>query len=879
MQWTGAQSGKGPADAVSSPVVTIGPGSGSVDLFLEILDAEQEILVQCDGPLAFEHAVGRIRMLAERLFAPARCVITLGAGAALPEAGGVAIPDLGGGSLGTIALLPPASGGGAVIAGAAALLPFLARLCGLAARMARGQPAGPGAEENFASLAATIPGVVYQRIVTPEGDIRYTYISEGAQEIFGVSAQEILANPEALFSRHGESYSRDFRNRLLEASRELRMWDVEASIVTRDGREKFTHAIARPKRQADGSVLWTGIILDATRLKEAERAAAATEARTRAAIVESLAQGLLMFDRDDRLIISNSHFVDLFPGLASFIRPGLGYAEIVAAEVTGHGSRPPTEAEQRVIAERISGHARAHVVFERHLPDDRWLMVNEHRSPEGGTVVLYTDVSELKRHERQIHHLAYHDVLTGLANRVQFQQQVEEAVARWRHGRGCTAIFCLDLDHFKNINDTLGHPAGDIVLQVVADRLRASLRSTDTASRLGGDEFAIIITDMPSPDDLSTLAWRILDAMSQPIDLNGQQIVTTVSIGIASTSDAIEETAERLLKNADLALYRAKADGRGTFRFFEEEMDARAQARRALEIDLRSALARHQLELHYQPIVDVYTDEIVAFEALVRWNHPRKGQVPPADFIPLAEETGIIVKLGEWVLREACTTALSWPDTVRVAVNLSPAQFRNRDLARLIGEILREVGLPPNRLELEVTESLLLRDVDSNLATLRALKDIGIRIAMDDFGTGYSSLGNLRSFPFDKIKIDRSFVSDLENNPDSAAIVRAVLSLGRSLGMSTTAEGVETRHQLAYLRAEGCGEVQGFYHSRPRTGSEVDAMLRHGLQKPGPRLRREDALPAPTVPVMRSRAPRAVGRRLADETGPKQTGPDQTERE
>jgi predicted signal transduction protein with EAL and GGDEF domain len=336
----------------------------------------------------------------------------------------------------------------------------------------------------------------------------------------------------------------------------------------------------------------------------------------------------------------------------------------------------------------------------------------------------------------------------------------------------------------------------------------------------------MVVTDLPSGEYATNLAWRVLGLLSQPIEINGQMVHTSSSIGIA-LSDAHTTNADSFLKNADLALYRAKSDGRGTFRFFETAMDAAAQERRALEVDLRKAIAFGQLELHYQPLVDIETNAIIAMEALVRWRHPERGLIPPSDFIGIAEETGVIMQLGDWVLARACKDAINWPSRIRVAVNLSPAQFKSRDVAEKIIRIVTQSTLMPERLELEVTESLLFRNTEANLTALHKLKEFGIQIAMDDFGTGYSSLGNLRSFPFDKIKIDRSFVAEMARNPDSQAIIQAVLNLGRSLGMKTTAEGVESVDQVAYLRAQGCTEVQGYYYSAPVPGHAVDELLRH----------------------------------------------------
>jgi diguanylate cyclase (GGDEF)-like protein len=674
------------------------------------------------------------------------------------------------------------------------------------------------AGQRLASLAS-LPGVVvYQRVVTPDEKIRYTYISEGAQDIFGVSPAEILSDPEALFGRHSDEYKAKFRERLLAASKALTTWDVEASIVTRDGRKKYTHAIARPERQPDGSVLWTGIILD--------------ETRTREAVVEGLSQGFLLYGADDRLILRNSHFLDLYPSLKDIAVPGARFDEVVRAEVDCGVNDPMQNMEPpAVFRMRMERHREPRNIFEWQLSDSRWVLVNEARTRDGGTVVLYTDITELKRREREIQFLADHDTLTGLHNRASFQRRAEEALVGAKRRGTTVAIMCLDLDHFKNVNDTLGHAAGDEFLKCVAKRLRACFRDMDTVARFGGDEFGIVFTDLKQPETATTLVSRLLEIVSHPMDFNGQQIVSGVSIGVAlSATDG--DDADGLIKRADLALYRAKAEGRGTFRFFEEEMDARAQARRALEIDLRQAVIKNQLELHYQPQIDIFTDELVGFESLVRWRHPERGMISPLDFIPLAEETGIIGSIGEWVLHRACSDALAWPSSIKVAVNVSPAQFRTRNIAQLVAKVLADTGLKPNRLELEITESILLRDVDENLTTLRNLKSLGVRISMDDFGTGYSSLGSLRSFPFDKIKIDRSFVSDLERSQDAAAIVHAVLGLGHSLGVATCAEGVETQEQLAFLRGEGCTEVQGYYYSKPRPLGEIAEMLATKSVKP-----------------------------------------------
>ena len=386
------------------------------------------------------------------------------------------------------------------------------------------------------------------------------------------------------------------------------------------------------------------------------------------------------------------------------------------------------------------------------------------------------------------------------------------------------SVLSLDLDHFKSVNDTLGHPVGDRLLQAAADRMRACVRDGDIVARLGGDEFAIV--QIPSVQGLDTnaLAARLIEVVGAPYDIEGHQVVVGASIGIAvAPADGV--TPDTLMKDADLALYRAKGDGGGTFRFFETKMDARMQVRRTLELELRKAILKEEFELHYQPIVEVKTGKITSCEALIRWSHPDRGMIPPMEFIPIAEETSLIIPLGEWVLRNACSEAVRWPKDVTVSVNLSPAQFKSPKLVQTIVNVLTDCGLPAARLELEITELVLLQDNDHALAILHELRNLGIKIAMDDFGTGYSSLGYLRSFPFDKIKIDQSFIRDLTSKEDSVAIIRAVVGLSSSLGITTTAEGVETKEQLARLTKEGCNEVQGFFFSPPRPAAEIEHIL------------------------------------------------------
>jgi diguanylate cyclase (GGDEF)-like protein/PAS domain S-box-containing protein len=445
-------------------------------------------------------------------------------------------------------------------------------------------------------------------------------------------------------------------------------------------------------------------------------------------------------------------------------------------------------------------------------------------------VAAVRDITERKVAEAQIRFMANHDALTRLPNRVLFRDRLEQALLWARRGDEQVAVLCLDVDRFKDVNDLRGHGAGDALLQQVAARLEAAIRESDTVARLSGDEFAIVQPGLRQPQGAATFAERLVTAMAEPFDLGGEQMAIGVSIGIA-LFPADGADAETLLKNADTALYRAKADGRGTYRLFEAEMDARLQARRALEYDLRQALAQQQLEVHYQPQANTQDGRITGFEALVRWRHPRRGLVPPAEFIPLAEESGLIVPIGEWVLRTACAAAASWPADLRLCVNLSPVQFSRCDLPRLIEDVLSTQRLSPERLELEITEGVLIKETEHVLATLQRLKALGVRIAMDDFGTGYSSLNYLQRFPFDKIKIDKSFIRDLEGNPDAAAIVRAVIGLGRSLKIAVIAEGVETAEQHDLLRREHCEEIQGYLIGRPVPLEQCADFL------PGPRLK------------------------------------------
>jgi diguanylate cyclase (GGDEF)-like protein/PAS domain S-box-containing protein len=484
-----------------------------------------------------------------------------------------------------------------------------------------------------------------------------------------------------------------------------------------------------------------------------------------------------------------------------------------AGSTPARSAQEPSQRRQR----RADGSTIDVTLFERSLPF-------EGRPALLGAAI---DMTDRRRAEARITHMAHHDALTGLPNRVLFATRLAEALEILERGGPPLSLLCLDLDKFKFVNDSLGHSAGDALLREAARRIGECLRAGDLVARLGGDEFAVLLTGLGA-ESVCAVATRIIEALGRPFRIEDQDCHIGVSIGIATPGPGEGRDDDTLLRNADLALYSAKASGGGVWRRFEVAMEARTRRRRRQESDLREALARDELFLAYQPIVESRTRRIVGFEALVRWRHPEQGPIPPSEFVPLAEETGLIGQIGAFVLQRACAEAATWPADIRVAVNLSPVQFRDRSLARRVAQALAESGLHPTRLELEVTESILLAESEANVATLHALRALGVRIAMDDFGTGYSSLSYLRTFPFDKIKIDRSFVAEIEASAHAAAIVKAAIGLGASLGIDTVAEGVETLAQYERLRAEGCDAVQGYLFGQPMTPADARAAILNG---------------------------------------------------
>jgi diguanylate cyclase (GGDEF)-like protein len=577
-----------------------------------------------------------------------------------------------------------------------------------------------------------------------------------------------------------------------------------------------------------------GIRVDITELKQREEELRLQNVKLDAAL-QNMSQGLVMFDADRKLVFCNRQYADLYRLPPELMMPGVPQAEILERR-TASGIIPKSNALEYLKDRATKTGARVESDSLVELSDGRTLSVVIRPVSNGGWVSTHEDITERRRAEAQIAHMAQHDALTDLPNRVLLRERLEAALLRVQQGERLAVLY-LDLDHFKNINDTLGHSIGDELLKTMASRVRACTKATDTLARLGGDEFAVIQTDLDQPRDAAALARRIRDAVTNPFEFDGHRMLVDVSIGISvAPDDGID--ADQLLKNADMALYGAKADGRGTHRFFEPDMDARMKARRALELDLRKAITNGEFELYYQPLVNLANDQVTACEALLRWHHPDRGIVSPVQFIPIAEETGLIGQLGEWVLKTACADAATWPGDIVVSVNVSPAQFKNQSLPLTVVGALASSGLSARRLEIEITETVLMQHNEGTLAVLHQLRELGVRIAMDDFGTGYSSLSSLRSFPFDKIKIDRSFIHELSEQEESVAIVRALISLATSLNMTTTAEGVETQSQLEKVRALGCTEMQGYLHSRPMPLRDLSGLLSARPERTGSAARR-----------------------------------------
>ncbi|MGH6703061.1 MAG: putative bifunctional diguanylate cyclase/phosphodiesterase [Bradyrhizobium sp.] len=543
--------------------------------------------------------------------------------------------------------------------------------------------------------------------------------------------------------------------------------------------------------------------------------------------VNNIPQGLILYDTSARITVCNRRYIDMFGLSPEVAKPGCTMQDLIAHRKATGSFDGDVEQFCADIIRNVALGKITHQITE--APGGRAIQIINQPLDVGGWVAVIEDVTERTRSEQQIAHLAHYDPLTDLPNRVLFCEQLENALKTVRPGEQL-AVMYIDIDEFKSVNDALGHSIGDELLKTVARRLRSCLSDADVAARLGGDEFAVIQTSVKSPSDTTRLAEKIHRSIRQTCECEGHLITTDASIGIALAEAGAN--LHQLLKNADLAMYAAKSAGRRTYRFFEPGMDARVKARHILETDLRQAIADGGLEVYYQPCVSLRDDRITGCEALLRWRHPERGMISPAEFIPIAEETGLINHIGEWVLATACAEAATWPDDVKIAVNVSPVQFRSGTLALKIVAALAASGLPASRLELEITEAVLIRDDEAALAILHQLRGIGVRIALDDFGTGYSSLSYLQRFPFDKIKIDRCFVDDIEDPDGSSCIVQAVVNIAAARHITTTAEGVETWPQRELLQTLGCSEMQGYLFSQAKPAAAIRLMLRSPARTP-----------------------------------------------
>ncbi|MCO7514505.1 EAL domain-containing protein [Pseudomonas guariconensis] len=665
-------------------------------------------------------------------------------------------------------------------------------------------------------------------LLTPEGVVANW--NPGAQRAKGYEAQEIIGRHYSLFYPQAERDA-GVPEQNLDQARRTGRFEATGWRLRKDGSAFQAHVVIDAVHDDDGRLVGfaktTRDISERRRYEEAlvqakelaERCSQETGTLSRFldSVIANIPASVIAQDLDSqRILLANQQAERLFGGQQTSmvgLRPDECLTPAIAQYLEQQLARGARSTKGYAAETRVDTACGLRILRSRAL-------LSQNREGQADYVLFIAEdaTEELAAHA-QIHHMAHHDALTGLPNRVLFHERLKQALVRGDDSGKLTAALCLDLDNFKNINDSLGHAFGDKLLRALGKRLRRELREHDTLARLGGDEFAVVLVGLESRESACSTAQRLIDAVCPPFHIEGHQFSVGVSIGIAIAPDDHEQ-AEQLLGYADMALYEAKRNGRNRYECFQVELDVAARQRRLVETDLRTALHMGQLQLHYQPVVDQQSRSVTGYEALLRWEHPTRGMVMPMDFIPIAEETGLIHEIGARALNLACQEAATWDSEQTVSVNLSPVQFKSANLVHSVALALADSGLAPHRLELEITESVLLGNSEENVRTLRALKDLGVSISLDDFGTGYSSLGYLRSFPFDRIKIDKSFVHDMCESREAMSIIRAITELSNSLMIKTTAEGVESREQMARLAAEGCSHFQGYLYGRPAPASQ-----------------------------------------------------------
>jgi diguanylate cyclase (GGDEF)-like protein/PAS domain S-box-containing protein len=678
-------------------------------------------------------------------------------------------------------------------------------------------------ERRYKELVERAGDVIYT--IAPDG--RFTFVNTTAVHAMGYPERELVGKHYLDLVRpdHHERLAEHYRRQFLER---VPTTYLEFPAIAADGRELWIGQNVQLRIEGGRVIEAQAVARDITDQRRVAAALRESEERFRSAFAHA-AIGMALVTREGRWLQVNRALCDFL---------GYAEAELLATDLEAVG-HPEDRETERIQTERLfAGEIPSYELEKRFLHAQGhavWALVSGSavRDSEDGPLNLILqlqDITERKRGEARIHQLAHYDPLTELPNRALFRDRLEQAIARARRNQQQIGLLFLDLDRFKAINDSLGHDFGDQLLAAAARRLTSSLRGSDTIARMGGDEFTVLIGDVVHAQDAGAVAQKVLGVLARPFQLEDQEVFTSASIGVA-VYPADGEDAEDLIKNADSAMYQAKAAGKNAFRFYAADMNARARTRLELESSLRRALEREELRLHFQPQVDLASRRIAGLEALVRWERPGRGLISPAEFIPLAEETGQIVPIGDWVLRAACAQAVAWQAAglppLPVTVNLSARQFRQPDLVKTVLVALRDTALDPRFLTLELTESAIMLDAEASIETLRRLKEaVSISLSIDDFGTGYSSLSYLKRFPLNILKIDKSFVQDVTVSPDDAAIAAATIALAHSLNLKVVAEGVETEEQLAFLREHGCDGFQGYVFSRPLPAADIEPLLR-----------------------------------------------------